>query len=100
MMSFTRAGSSTPGNCTRIWYCPNPCSWITGSVTPSESIRLRMVSMACVTARFFSSVRVCAFMLSVQEFSAPEVRSYSGKVSLTMDRRSEVASGGTPLMTI
>ena len=100
MISFTRAGSSTPGNCTRIWYCPSPCSWITGSVTPNWSIRLRIVSIACVTARFFNSASACGFMLIVQEFSAPEARLYSGSRSLTIDRRSELDSGGTPLSTI
>ena len=42
----------------------------------------------------------CGFMLNVQVLSAPELRSYSGSLSLTIERRSEVESGCTPLRTI
>src|SRR5215831_8603430 len=43
MMLFTRAGSSTPGSCTKISFSPGPpCFWITTSPTPSWSIRNRI----------------------------------------------------------
>ena len=46
MMSFTRAGSSTPGS----WMTMRlPLSGaMSGSVTPRASTRLRIVSTACV----------------------------------------------------
>ena len=41
-----------PGSSTAISLLPRPYSWITGSLTPSESTRSRIVSMACCTVFF------------------------------------------------
>ena len=48
IMSFARAVSWTPGNCTTIRSAP--CCWITGSLTASSFTRLLRVTIFCLTA--------------------------------------------------
>jgi hypothetical protein len=45
---LARSGFCTSGSPTEIWVWP--ARWISGSATPSESTRLRIVSMASSTA--------------------------------------------------
>ena len=59
-----------------------------------------MVSIACATALFFRSVSCAGFIESTQEFSDPDFASYSGNRSEIRFRKSDDASGGTPLITM
>ena len=53
-ISFARAVSCTPGNCTTIRF--SPCFWMTGSATPSSLTRLRSVVTFCWTAKRSTSL--------------------------------------------
>ena len=66
MICFTLAGSSTPGNWTRISNSASarPYCWMTGSVRPRPLMRCSMVRMERSTVSLFSVNRSEGRMLS------------------------------------
>lgn len=67
--SRIRAGSCTPGNCTRIRSAPT--RWIVGSATPTWSMRWRMISRLCSTAAFALSASPASVRATVTVGPAP-----------------------------
>jgi hypothetical protein len=51
-------------------------SWMIGSLTPSESIRVRMVSIACSRVLCSRSLTAWAFIVSVHEVPLVDEMSY------------------------
>ena len=98
-MFFTRSRSLMPGSSTRIWLAPRLYSSISGSLTPSESTRSRMVSMACWTVFSSSAFSTSGFMVSVKLVSEPPpVRSYSLENLVSSRERTALALAGVRLL--
>ena len=100
MMSFTRAGSSTSGNCTRIWYWPRPCSSICGF---ADAELVDAVAYGLDRLRHRPVLQIGqdeGFIDMFQELSAPPVMSYSGRRSYTILSRSVRELACTPFSTM
>jgi len=71
-----------------------------GSLTPNESIRLR-IGLNRLGYRLVFQVggAICGFIVKVQMLSAPELRLYSGSRSEAISSRSFRPSGETPFRT-
>ena len=91
-----------PGSSTRIWLSPRPYFWITGSETPSLSMRSRIVSIDVSSVRVSRSRIADGFIVSVAVAvrRGRHVVGASSRCPCSTERASLSFAGGMPDTTM
>ena len=95
---ITRAGSLTPGSCTKISCSASarPCCWMTGSVSPKPLMRFSIVDIDCWSVSALRRSSSLGRTPRANELPPVELASQDGASSSRIARTSLTRSVGVP----